>query len=125
MTLNRPYIVDESFVSLRSEKEAPGRTLRGDLNLVRLIFYVHLLAVTLCVILACHDARQLQIPDVVTIILPIVAPPLFASWMLFLPMMVVAASRLQDRATVFRLAIIASDLLLSIFQVWALLPLVQ
>lgn len=125
MTSSRRDAFDNPYVPPHSASETPTRTLQADLSWVRLIFYFHVVAIVLCAILVSHDTRQLQLPDLARIFLPIVALPLFVSWMLFPLAMMVAASRLQNRTTVFRLAVIGGDLLLSIFQIWVLSPMVQ
>lgn len=116
---SEPETVDGSTTGL------PPR--RSSLRCVRAVFYFHVLVVCWFAAFTLSDTGQIKVPDVVKVLFyfrPLTMPLVF-TWMLCPPLMAVAAAKLTNRSTAFRAGLIVGDALLSLFQLWVMLPLVQ
>ena len=119
---SNPYTPPQS-----GERSAAGATtVQSSLRTVRILFYSHLVLVCGCAVLSLSDTGQIELPRVVArwFYFPAVQAPLVLSWLLIPAMMIVAAARLRDRSPGFRVTVVVGDILLSMFQLWAMLPLV-
>ena len=98
-------------------------SLRG----VRILFYLHLAVVFFWAAFTLSDTRQIDLPQVVQQLFYVraIQAPLAFTWMLFPGLIAYAASRFSDRPPWHRVAIVACDVLISVFQLWVMLPLVQ
>jgi hypothetical protein len=105
-----------------------GRPLRrSSLRYVRAVFYFHVLVVCWLAVFTLSDTGQIKVPDIVKMLFyfrPLQMPLVF-TWMLCPPLMAVAAAKLTNRSTAFRAGLVVGDALLSVFQLWVMLPLVQ
>jgi hypothetical protein len=109
------------------ERSAAGETtVRSSLRIVRILFYAHLVFVCLCAVFSLLETGQIELPRYVAwwFYFPVVQAPMVLSWLLFPAMMIIAAARLPNRSPGFRVAVVAGDILLSMFQLWVMLPLV-
>ncbi len=101
--------------------------MRSSLRTVRILFYSHLAVVCFCAVFSLSDTRQIELPRDVArwFYFPAAQAILALSWILFPAATIVAAARLRDRSPGFRVTVVVGDILLSMFQLWAMLPLVQ
>jgi hypothetical protein len=118
---SNPYIPPQA-----GERSAAGKTtVRSSLRIVRILFYAHLVFVCFCAVFSLLETGQIDLPRYVArwFYFPAVQAPVVLSWLLFPAMMIITAARLPDRSPGFRVAIVVGDLLLSMFQLWVMLPL--
>ena len=123
LTDTNPYSAPETI-----DGSTPGRRRRGSsLRYVRAVFYFHVLVICWLATFTLSDAGQIKVPDVVKMLFYFrpVQMPLVFTWMLCPPLMAVAAAKLTNRSTAFRAGLVVGDTLLSVFQIWVMLPLVQ
>jgi hypothetical protein len=88
-------------------------------------FYLHIIAILLCAVLSLTDTRKLTLPDSVQQLLFQLAMPIALTCLIFPIAMGIAAVGLKQRSLAIRIGIVLGDILLSVFQLWVLLPTVQ
>lgn len=98
---------------------------RSEFRSVRAILYLHVSAILLCAVLSLTDTRKLTLPDPVQQLLFQFAMPIVLTCLIFPIAMGIAAMGLKQRSLAIRIGIILCDILLSVFQLWVLLPAVQ
>jgi hypothetical protein len=113
----------------RQESKAATMTHRpeeriGGLGWVRTVFYLHLATVVGCAFLSLSDAGQIQLPPRLESWLLIFMSPMVFAW-LVCPLAMMCAVSFSGRSRRFRFLAVGADVLLSAFQLWVLLPLVQ
>ena len=91
------------------------------------MFYFHVVVVCWFATFTLSDTGQIKVPDVVKMLFHLrpVQMSLLFTWMLCPILMSVAAAKLTNRSTAFRVGLVVGDALLSVFQIWMMLPLVQ
>lgn len=91
------------------------------------MFYVHLAIVCWFATFTLADTGQIAVPSAVQAMFYFrpVEIPLSISWVLAPVWMAFAVGKLSDRSTAFRAGLFIADVLLSAFQFWVMLPLVQ
>jgi hypothetical protein len=123
MSDRNPYIAPETNYDLAEIRRG------ADLRVVRIVFYVHLVAVMFCGSFSLLDAQQIALsPAVKAMIGPLLnllIMPAVLCWILCPVAMLIVVSLLTGRSLRFRLALIGADLALSAFQIWAMMPAVQ
>ena len=121
MSIPSPYAAPEK----NTDTKAPVPS--SDLYGVRAILYIHLAAILLLGVFSLSDSGLLEIPA----FLHRFFHERFVQIMLLMPWfacpisMVLAAARLNTRSHRFRIGIVTLDVVLSLFQTWVMLPLVQ
>lgn len=120
---SNPYSAPQKLGE-RTETESQSRS---SLRVVRLLFYLHLAVVCFWAAFTLSDTRKIALPQIIQQLFYVraIQGPLAFTWMLFPALMASAVSRLSDRLRWHRVAIVACDVLLSGFQLWVMLPLVQ
>lgn len=117
-----------SYSSADTTVEATTATspIRSPLRSVRVLFYIHLAVVCWFAVFSLSDTGLIKVPEIVTALFNFrpVHIPLF-TWMACPVLMTIAAWKLHDRSTAFRVGIVLGDALLSAFQLWVMLPLIQ
>jgi len=92
---------------------------------MRVILYFHLIAIVYSAMLTMADTGLIPLPGYVTAVLFLPGILLIFSWLVFPLAMAIAAFRLNGRSFEFRLLAVAGDVMLSLFQLWIMLPWVQ
>ncbi len=115
------------YSSPKSQGKQPPLVASSRLRIVRTLFYLHLAVVCFWAAFTLSDTGLISVPRPLEALfyVRIVQLPLAFTWMLFPAMMAYAAAKLTDRSRAFRTSIVLSDVMLSIFQLWVMLPLVQ
>ena len=98
----------------------------SNLRWVRVLFGFHLFAIVICAVFVMDDtgAIQIQAPaNIEWMMLGFI--PIAFSYMFFPLAMAIAVSQLAQRSLGFRCSIVAFDVMLSMFQLFVLLPAFQ
>lgn len=124
MTITNPYSTpNEGGEVARDVESTSPWTLRS----VRVLIYFHLTAVVLCALFSLIDSGQLTLPETLKTSLPSFPfqIPLLLTPVLCPLLLAIVVWKIPNGSRLFRWSIVGGDVLLSAFQLWALLPTVQ
>jgi hypothetical protein len=113
-----PYAAPQERVESKARRTGAGRFW------VRLVLWTHVAVIVYCAVLTLADTRLLQLPDAWQWLIYQAAPVAVFSWFVFPVMMGIVAYWSGESASGW-VAMFALDVVLSIFQLWVMLPLVQ
>lgn len=94
---------------------------------MRILLYLHMVVIGWLTIMTLSDSGQIALPAVIKTLFHFqpVELLLMLSWVVFPVLIANAAWKIRGRSFMYRFGAIAIDLLLSTFQLWAMLPTVQ